>query len=277
MKQSKYPFIPGLLPALLVLAGIGSIIPVPPVAAQDSTADQSAPRRTIPAQYVDLAEEYATQKAEAMVTAERKNNRNQRKRWTNMLREAGNSLDSASDRVDRIQTLLDIASQDDPEIPKLKAEAGARIDRAYEQAKQWADVEEVAVALPEGFANLVTGQLGIQLDFGNGGSSAELIPPGKSPTPDASAELLPPRRDADPGWLAAALNSDEAKGAGGTGALVLLLLAIQRMRRKDQEEGDKRNDQTTEKAAERAIDRVLQKREAQYAGSGSGGTGNQGR
>lgn len=273
-KQSKYPFIPGLLPTLLVLGSIGSLVPVPPVAAQDSPAAEQPTRRTIPAQYVDLAEEYANQKAEALVTAERKNNRNERKRWTKMLREAGNSLDSASDRVDRIQTLLDIASRDDPEIPKLKAEAGARIDRAYEQAKQWADVEEVAVALPEGFANLVTGQLGIKLDFGGSGTSAELVSPRSPTTPTGSAELIPPRAD-DPGWLASALNSDEAKGAGGTGALVLLLLAIQRMRRKDQEEGDKRNDQTTEKAAERAIDRVLQKREAQYAGQG--GAGNQGR
>lgn len=246
-----------ILPMALVLAGIGSI---PPVVAQDADQQQRQTQPVqIPSEFADLAEEYADQKANAVASAQAKTYRQQRKRWTQQLREATNSLDSTLDRFDRIDNLVSLVEASDPDIPKVKAEIAARTDRAYQQAKQWAEVEEVAAALPDAFANAVTERFGVHIGF-------------RGQPPPTSGELVPPRGNTPPvsgGWLSETLNSSEAKGAGGAAGLALLLLALKRMKDKDKEDADKRNAKVSEEAARRA----WQREQTQTAGGQAGGSG----
>ncbi len=249
-----------LLIALTVpFIGIGGMLPLPvtPAFGQDAGTEVA---RTVPTEYVELAEDYARQRVETAALESRRHRKQQIKRWTQMLRSGSETLESAERRSNTMNNLMLLVEQKDPEITRIQGEIGSRVERAYDQAKAWADVEEVATGLPEGFANMLTGQLGIKLDFGGDGPAVSLAPNPTTPT----AELIPPQTAQQTGWLNAVANSDEMKGAGGLGILVMMLLGVKRMRDKDQKEGDKRNEKVTSTAMERYL-KLIQAEQAATA------------
>lgn len=253
----KRVFIP-----LLVTMLIGACLSVHSAASQEAEVESSRP--SIPPEVAELADKYAEEQSQRARSEERETFRQKRKRWTQMVRDAYERFEKADERLDRVGGYLDDASKTDPEIARIESEIRGRIDRAERWVGRWADVESVAKALPEGFANVAAGRLGLRLDFGGGAEPKnELLPP--------QGELLPPANGGEtPGWFTEAMNSEAAAGAGGSGVVLILLYMMKRMRDKDKEEGDQRNDRVTEAASERAFER-WQSKQAASGGGGDGG------